>query len=72
MPGVRPRAVSVLTIPLFDRAQFIPLVAQWKWQERIALLPCNSWEALAADLGVRTRRESYAAGRNSPQAASGL
>lgn len=44
-------------VALFDRPQFIPLVAGWNWTEWRDLLPCDSCEAFAADLRLRTRRD---------------
>ena len=44
-------------VPLFDRTEFIPLVARWNWQEWSDLLPCDSCEAFADDLRARTRRD---------------
>ena len=47
----------IAVVPLFDRAEFIPLVAQWNWDEWRDLLPVDSCEAFAADLRARTRRD---------------
>ena len=44
-------------VTLFDRPEFIPLVAQWNWAEWRDLLPCASCEAFADDLRAKTRRD---------------
>ncbi|MEO7318915.1 MAG: GNAT family N-acetyltransferase [Chthoniobacteraceae bacterium] len=44
-------------VPLFDRPEFIPVVAQWNWAEWKDLLPCVSCEAFADDLRAHTRRD---------------
>ena len=44
-------------VTLFDRPEFIPLVAQWNWTEWRDLLPCASCEAFAAGLRAKTRRD---------------
>ena len=42
-------------VSLFARAEFIPLVAQWTWDEWSDLLPCASCAAFADDLRAHTR-----------------
>jgi GNAT superfamily N-acetyltransferase len=42
---------------LFDRREFIPLVAQWTWTEWSDLLPSDSCEAFANNLRAATRRD---------------
>ena len=44
-------------VTLFERSQFIPVVAQWNWAEWRDLLPCASCEAFADDLRAKTRRD---------------
>ena len=44
-------------VTLFDRPEFIPLVARWNWEEWSDLLPCDSCEAFADDLRAHTRRD---------------
>ena len=44
-------------VALFDRPEFIPLVAEWNWAEWRDLLPCASCEAFADDLRAKTRRD---------------
>ena len=47
----------IAVISLFDRAEFIPIVARWNWDEWRDLLPCVSCEAFAEDLRAHTRRD---------------
>ena len=44
-------------VPLFDRPEFIPVVAQWNWAEWRELLPCVSCAAFADELRAHTRRD---------------
>ena len=44
-------------VTLFDRPAFIPIVAQWNWEQWSDLLPVDSCDAFAADLRARTRRD---------------
>ena len=44
-------------VPLFGRAEFIPLVAEWNWEEWRDLLSSDSCAAFAEDLRARTRRD---------------
>ena len=44
-------------VALFDRPEFIPIVAQWNWAEWRDLLTCASCEAFADDLRAKTRRD---------------
>ncbi len=44
-------------VPLIDRPEFIPLVAQWNWDEWGDLLPCASCAEFAASLRTEMRRD---------------
>lgn len=44
-------------VALFDRPEFVPLVARWNWAEWRDLLPCASCEAFADDLRAKTRHD---------------
>ena len=44
-------------VTLVDRPEFIPIVAQWNWEQWSDLLPVESCAAFAADLRARTRRD---------------
>lgn len=44
-------------VALFDRPEFIPVVAEWNWSEWRDLLPCASCAAFAEDLRARTTRD---------------
>ena len=45
-------------VALSDRPEFIPLVAEWNWQEWSDLLAFDSAEAFADDLRARTSRDA--------------